>query len=166
MGISVKKLLDYYFTVEDLKNALYDIGEPLSGNKDALINRITQTWKDHNRNLRDLLGYMPPDALDAFCQFYKIDDSGTDEAVIRRIVKSGIVESLEKYSIPSSPAANQPLPQPRREVTEQKPTAPEKPVPHPDMSPRNKRIIEIIGVVAGIATIISLVLIFYDRFFP
>jgi hypothetical protein len=96
LAIAVKRLLDSYFTTDDLKNALYDIGEPVTESKDTLINRLIQVWPEHKKGLKDLLGYLSPQALVAMCQFYKLDDTGNEEALIKRIVKSGIIEPFGK----------------------------------------------------------------------
>ena len=40
MELLVKKLLDEYFSKEQVRDALRDIGEPASGNKDRLARRL------------------------------------------------------------------------------------------------------------------------------
>ena len=43
MGLSVKKLLDDYFSKEQIRDALRDIEDPAFGNKDRLARRL----RDH-----------------------------------------------------------------------------------------------------------------------
>ena len=43
MGLSVKKLLDDYFSKEQIRDVLREIGESASGNKDRLARRL----RDH-----------------------------------------------------------------------------------------------------------------------
>jgi len=55
MGLSVKKLLDDYFSREQIQDALRDIGELTSGNKDELVQRLRNNWESHNRGIYELL---------------------------------------------------------------------------------------------------------------
>ena len=45
MELSVKKLLDDYFSKEQIRDALRDIDEPASGNKDRLARRLCDNWE-------------------------------------------------------------------------------------------------------------------------
>ena len=44
MELSVKKLLDEYFSKEQVRDALREIGEPASRNKDRLARRLHNNW--------------------------------------------------------------------------------------------------------------------------
>jgi len=61
MGLSIKKLLDDYFSKEQVQDALRDIGEPTSGNKDELVQRVRNNWESHNRDIYELLDFTDKD---------------------------------------------------------------------------------------------------------
>lgn len=164
MTISVKRLLDSYYSVDDLKDALADIGEPMTGTKDVLINRIILEWPEHNMDLKDLLEYMAPDALEAFCQFYKLDDSGTDETLIRRVVKSNVVEPFPKSRTRASETND--FPSSRVETSQMKSKRPDQITPKPvETSPdraattegrRRQKLMTIYYVLGAIAAAVTI----------
>jgi len=53
MDLSIKKLLNDYFSKEQLRDTLREIGEPASGNKDRLARRLRDHWEYHNRDIYD-----------------------------------------------------------------------------------------------------------------
>lgn len=92
MGLSPRKLLANYFTVYELKDALDDIGETVSGRKGQLIGRILRNWDDHNRNIYSLFSFLDKDTLKSFCQDYgiSIDLSATKDGMIGRIKRKDV----------------------------------------------------------------------------
>ena len=92
MGLSVRKLLSDYFTVEDLKDALSDINEPVSGTKDQLIGRLIRTWKEHNRGNYELFDYLDKTSLQMICYYYNLDPTpGSIDTYIRRIKRADLL---------------------------------------------------------------------------
>jgi hypothetical protein len=94
MGISIKILLDRYFSLPELQDALDWIGEPVSGTKAILINRTVSTWGSHNRDLGDLLDILYPDQLRLICQDYNLNTKGGKSILVERIVNSRVVEGF------------------------------------------------------------------------
>lgn len=87
MVLSVTKLLNDYFSVDDLRDVLNDIGEPVSGTKDQLIKRIRTNWKSHNRDNYELLEFLDDTSLQMICYYYNIDTSSTSESGLRNSIK-------------------------------------------------------------------------------
>ncbi|MGI0016443.1 MAG: hypothetical protein ACREBU_23730, partial [Nitrososphaera sp.] len=102
MAISVKRLLEDYFYVEDLQDALDDIGESISGTKPELIKLLLGSWFEKNRTLKDLLDFLPDEALSDLCQDFNIDPIGEHDTLIRRILKSNVVQSPSGIGFTSS----------------------------------------------------------------
>lgn len=98
MGISLAKLLNDYFGVNELKDALYDIGELTTGTKIELIKRLMAEWEPHRRNVYELLDYLDEEMLSLFCEDYRIDSDGNPSTLIRRIKKAGLLETNIKKS--------------------------------------------------------------------
>lgn len=93
MSLPTRKLLLDYFTVEDLKDALADINERISGTKEQLISRLSKTWKEHNRNHYELLEFLDETSLQMICYYYNLDPIPTnDSTYIRRIKKAGLLD--------------------------------------------------------------------------
>ncbi|NIP61278.1 MAG: hypothetical protein GWN01_10240 [Nitrosopumilaceae archaeon] len=97
MGLSVRKLLFEYFSVYDLKDALFDIGEPMTGTKDELVDRLRYNWKTHNRRNYDLLDYLEKDALLLICQHYNLDVTPANEDALRRRIKKARLLDSNSY---------------------------------------------------------------------
>lgn len=92
MSLSTKKLLLDYFTVEDLKDALSDINEKVSGTKEELIKRLTRTWKEHNRDNYELLEFLDDTSLQMICYYYNLDATPASiNTYIRRIKNSDLL---------------------------------------------------------------------------
>ena len=91
MGTSLAKFLNDYFSVEDLKDALSEIGELTTGTKIELIKRLMSQWEPHRRNRYDLLDHLDEEMLSYFCQDYKIDHKGNASTLKRRIKKEGLL---------------------------------------------------------------------------
>ncbi len=73
MPLSVKKLLDEYFSKEQVREALREVGEPTSGNKDRLARRLHDDWESHNRDIYELLNFTDIDSLEIICHHYKLN---------------------------------------------------------------------------------------------
>lgn len=93
MATSLQKLLFTYFGMEELKDALASIGEPLTGTKDQLVARIIATWESHNRDIYDLLDFAETYMLRDMCKDYNLDSYGKHEILKRRLEKAQIIKS-------------------------------------------------------------------------
>ncbi len=87
MGLSVKKLLDEYFSKEDVQDALRDIGESTSGTKDQLVQRLRNNWESHNRDIYELLDFTEEDSLHMICYHYRLDPTPAKHDVLKRRMK-------------------------------------------------------------------------------
>lgn len=87
MGLSVKKLLDEYFSKEQVQDTLREIGEPTSGNKDELVQRLQNNWESHNRDIYELLDFTDKDSLQMICYYFKLDATHAKQDVLRRRIK-------------------------------------------------------------------------------
>jgi len=87
MGLSVKKLLDDYFSNEQRQDALRDIGEPTSGSKDELVQRLHNNWESHNRDIYELLDFTDEETLEEICYYYNLDATPADHGVLKRRIK-------------------------------------------------------------------------------
>ena len=87
MGLSVKKLLDDYFSNEQRQDALRDIGEPTSGSKDELVQRLRNNWESHNRDIYELLDFTDEETLEEICYYYNLDVTPADHGVLKRRIK-------------------------------------------------------------------------------
>ena len=97
MGLSVKKLLDDYFSKDQVQDALGDIGESASGSKDELIRRLLNNWKSHNRDIYELLDFTDETSLQMICYFYALDATpAKNDVLIRRIKKANLLGSGSK----------------------------------------------------------------------
>jgi len=89
MELSVKKLLDEYFSKEQTRDALRDIGEPVSGNKDRLAWLLRDNWESYNRDIYELLDFTDIDSLEMKCHHYKLDATFKEkDALMGRIEKA------------------------------------------------------------------------------
>ena len=99
MGLPIKKLLDEYFTKEQVQDALRDIGEPTSGNKDELIKRLRDNWESHRRDVYELLDFTDKDMLQMICYYYNLDATPAKfETLKRRIKKANLLDSRKRAS--------------------------------------------------------------------
>ena len=92
MGISLAKFLNDYFTVNELKYALSDIGELTTGTKVELVKRLVVQWEPHNRDKYDLLDYLDEYMLVNLCNDYNIDSDGEENLLKRRIKKARLLD--------------------------------------------------------------------------
>ncbi len=87
MGLSVKKLLDDYFGIDQVQDVLGDIGESTSGNKDELVQRVRDNWESHNRDIYELLDFTDKDYLRMICYHYNLDATSAKHDVLKRRIK-------------------------------------------------------------------------------
>ena len=105
MGLSVKKLLDDYFRLDEVQDALRDIGESTSGTKDELVQRVRNNWESHNRDVYELLDFIDKDSLVMICYYYNLDPtSGKHDVLKRRIKKANLLGSGNR---PTAHVSNQ-----------------------------------------------------------
>lgn len=153
LGLSVKKLLSEYFSVEDLKDALYNIGESTYGTKDELVNRLASTWKLHNHDNYELLDYLDEEYLLIICTHYNLDDTPANESALkRRIRKARLLDSNStkkvKVQKDHSPT-KEPEVKPFRDVNIN--------IGHLHLS-KGSKIGIIVGIIGTAATIIGIIL--------
>jgi len=87
MGLSIKKLLDDYFRLDEVQDALRDIGESTSGTKDELVQRVRNNWESHNRDVYELLDFIDKDSLVMICYYYNLDPTSAKHDVLKRRIK-------------------------------------------------------------------------------
>ena len=105
MGLSIKKLLDDYFGIDQVQDVLRDIGESTSGNKDELVQRVRNNWESHNRDIYELLDFTDKDYLQMICYHYNLDTTTAKHDVLkRRIKKANLLGSGKK---PTAHVSNQ-----------------------------------------------------------
>jgi len=93
----VKKLLDDYFSREQVQDALRDIGESTSGNKDELVQQVRDNWESHNRDIYELLDFTDKESLEMICYYYNLDATPAKHDVLkRRIKKANLLGSSGK----------------------------------------------------------------------
>jgi hypothetical protein len=106
MGLTAKMLLERYFYVEEVRSALSDIGEPLSGSKPKLIERLIASWESHNRDLYDLFDFLYAETLRTICKDYGLDFYGDRATLLRRIRRAELITTgkkrFEKIESPSA----------------------------------------------------------------
>ena len=99
MELSVKKLLNDYFSKEQIRDTLRDIGEPASGNKDRLARRLRDHWKSHNRDIYELQYFADLDSLEMICHHYKLDATFKEKDTLKgRIEKANLLVLDKKPS--------------------------------------------------------------------
>lgn len=96
MEMSVKKLLDNYFSKEQIRDALREIGEPASGNKDRLARRLRDHWESHNRDIYELLNFTDVDSLDMICHHYKLDATFKEKDALKGKTENAHLLVLDK----------------------------------------------------------------------
>ena len=97
MELSIKKLLDDYFVIDQVQDILRDIGESTSGNKDELLKRVRDNWESHNRDIYELLDFTDKDYLQMICYHYNLDATKAKHDVLkRRIKKANLLGSGSK----------------------------------------------------------------------
>ncbi len=85
MGITFTRILSY-FGVDDLKDALREIGEIQTGTRQELAKRVYSKWVTYNRKVEDLLDFLDKDTLADMCYDHNLDDKGSIEILKRRII--------------------------------------------------------------------------------
>jgi len=97
MGLDVEKLLCEYFSKEEVQDALQEIGEPITGTKEELVEELSKNWQSHNRDKYELLDFIAEDSLQDICDHYNLDDTPANHDVLkRRIKKANLLGSGSK----------------------------------------------------------------------
>jgi hypothetical protein len=96
MELSVKKLLDDYFSKEQVRDALREIGAPTSRNKDRLARRLRDHWKSHNRDIYELLDFTDIDSLEMICHHYKLDATFKEKDTLKGKMEKANLLVLDK----------------------------------------------------------------------
>lgn len=92
MGISIEDFLYEYCGIDELKEALDEIGIPAGRTKDERVQKILDNWAARRRKWVDLLNYPGWDDLAKLCDDFKItyyDDDDEDE----------LIKKIKKYKI-------------------------------------------------------------------
>jgi hypothetical protein len=76
-----------------LQYVLDKIHEPVSGNKDELIDRILSEWESHGKNKYDLFTFLERAVLADICEAYNLDSKGGKDVLIRRIKKDRLLDT-------------------------------------------------------------------------
>ena len=85
--------MERYFYLEEIQSALIDIGEPSSGSKSTVINRLVNSWESHNRNFSELLDYPNTQTLRLICKDYGLESSGDRTTLLRRVRRGNLISS-------------------------------------------------------------------------
>ena len=96
MELSVKKLLDDYFSKEQIRDALRDIGESASGNKDRLARCLRDHWESQNPDIYELLDFTDIDSLEMICHHYKLDATFKEKDALKGRIEKGNLLVLDK----------------------------------------------------------------------
>ena len=90
--LPIKKLLDEYFTKEEVQIACEKIDEPTSYNKPKLIKIIIKEWENHGLDKYDLFGILDKKILSRICQAYNIDHIGNKTVLLKKIKKRKLLD--------------------------------------------------------------------------
>ena len=96
MELSVKKLLDNYFSKEQIRDALRERGESASGNKNRLARRLHDYWEFHNLNIYELLNFSDVDSLEMICHHYKLDVMPKEKDALKERIEKANLLVLDK----------------------------------------------------------------------
>lgn len=98
MGISPENFLRRYFTLEQLKEPLADIGLSVGGTKNEKIKRITDNWITHHRNWYELLDYLEWGDLSRICDDFGINysDYNKEETLCQKIEDEMVLDFRNK----------------------------------------------------------------------
>jgi len=162
LTITVKELLEQYFQKEDLQLALAEIGEPVSGTNNELLNRILKSWFKKHRTLKQLLEMLPEEVLQDICSNFGLSDDGGFDTLVRRILKNNVIQSPSGTGQPSSKVNDAPIRMQSAPSNEVKPSGAY------EISKTTKRKLVWAGIVGAsiIAGLLVSIVFLYDRFFP
>lgn len=90
--LPIRKLLDEYFTKEEVQIACEKIDEPTSYNKPELIKLIIKEWKNHGLDKYDLFGILDKNTLSRICQGYNIEHTGNKTTLLKKIKKRKLLD--------------------------------------------------------------------------
>ena len=92
-------MLDDYFSKEQIQDALRDIGERTSGNKDGLARRLCNNWESHNRDIYELLDFTDIDSLEMICHQYKLDATFKEKDALKGKIEKANLLVLDKKPV-------------------------------------------------------------------
>lgn len=94
MGISPKDFLNRYFSPDQLKEALLNIGAPVGRTKKERIQRIIDNWQSYNRDWYELLGFLDWGTLAKICDDFGIpyNDYNTEETLCNKIEDERVLD--------------------------------------------------------------------------
>lgn len=95
MAIPAREFIRKYIPVYVLQDELDDIGLPIGGTKDILIDRVLQAHGLYKRDISVLISWLYKEDLQIICKRMGLDDSGLYDTLIRRIMKNIDQESFE-----------------------------------------------------------------------
>ena len=100
MDLSIKKLLNDYFSKEQPRDTLREIGEPASGNKDRLARRLRDHQEYRNRDIYELLDFADVDSLEMICHHYKLDATFKEKDALKgKIEKANLLVMDKKPAV-------------------------------------------------------------------
>jgi len=95
MAISLYDFIQKYFEVPDLKDALGDLMESTSGNKNELVERLASEWPKY-RDVYDLLDFLDEDLLLAICYHFDIEFGSTTQGALKNRIKKAEIFGPQK----------------------------------------------------------------------
>jgi len=99
MAISTSDFLQKYFGVPELQDALGDLMESTTGNKNELVKRLTTEWAKY-RDVYNLLDFLDEDQLLVICYHFYIEFGSTSHGALKnRIKKAEILGSQKSKNI-------------------------------------------------------------------
>ena len=98
MGIRIEEFLDQYFSSDQLKDLLADMGHPVGGTKKERIVRIIKNWTLHNRDWYELLDFLDWDTLSQICDDFNIpySDYAKEETLCNTIEENRVLDFRKK----------------------------------------------------------------------
>ncbi|MGY5148418.1 MAG: pentapeptide repeat-containing protein [Candidatus Nitrosopumilus sp. bin_7KS] len=115
MGVKVEEFLYDYFGVNQLKDALSNIGVPAGKNKKECVDRILEKWTSYNRSWYDLLNFLDTEDLENICEHFLIEytDWDDEESLMDKIENARVLDfrktpkkEKRKKSEKTSPSLN------------------------------------------------------------
>ena len=89
-------MLDGYFSKEQVREALREIGAPASRNKDRLARQLRDHWGIHNRDIYELLDFTDIDSLEMICHHYKLDVTFKEKDALKATIEKANLLVLDK----------------------------------------------------------------------
>jgi len=109
MGIRVEDFLNRYFTSDQLKEILDDMGLSLGGTKKDRIDRIIDNWSQHNRDWYELLDFLEWGILAKICDDFNIPYSNyaKEETLSNKIEDNRVLDFRNQEKISKQKKSNE-----------------------------------------------------------